>query len=226
MGFKDPIGQLIRDGDEQYHVIGVIRDFVMGSPYEPTRPMVIEGSKSYFNIINMKLSPGISTAKGLKTIEGLFKKYAPEYPFEYHFVDQDYALKFDDTQRTALLTGLFAGLTILISCLGLFGLATYMAENRIKEIGVRKVLGASVFTITTLLSKEFLALVIISILIASPIAWYAMNSWLTNFNYRINIQWWVFAMAGLLSMIISLITVSYQAIKAAIANPVKSLRTQ
>ena len=129
-------------------------------------------------------------------------------------------------QRIGTLAALFAGLTILISCLGLFGLATYMAENRIKEVGVRKVLGASVLTITTLLSKDFLKLVIISLVIASPVAWWAMNTWLEKYTYRVNIGWWIFALAGLLSVAIALITVSYQAIKAAIANPVKSLRTE
>jgi ABC-type antimicrobial peptide transport system permease subunit len=229
MGFKDPIGQLIRDDNlgGEYHVIGVVKDFVLGSPYDPTRPMVIAGSKgNWFNVINMRLKEGTSTAQNLKTMEKLFTKYNPEYPFEYHFVDEDYARKFDDTQRTATLTGLFTALTIFISCLGLFGLATYMAEARVKEIGVRKVLGASVLRITALLSKDFLSLVAISIIIATPIAWYAMHIWLLGYSYRINIEWWVFIVAGMLSVIISLITVSYQAIKAAIANPVKSLRTE
>jgi putative ABC transport system permease protein len=226
MGFKNPVGQVINDDGIVYHVVGVIKDFVLGSPYEPTKPMIIEGSKSGFNVITIKLAAGNSTPQNLKAIERLFRKYNPDYPFEYHFVDEDYARKFDNTQRIATLTGLFAGLTIFISCLGLFGLAAYMAENRIKEIGVRKVLGASVLNITTLLSKEFLSLVIISILIASPIAWYAMHLWLQGYSYRINMQWWVFVMAGMLSVIVSLITVSFQAIKAAIANPVKSLRAE
>jgi ABC-type antimicrobial peptide transport system permease subunit len=124
------------------------------------------------------------------------------------------------------LAALFAGLTIFISCLGLFGLATYMAENRIKEIGVRKVLGASVMSITTLLSKDFLKLIIISIIIATPIAWWAMHSWLNNYTYKVDIEWWVFIAAGLLSVTIALVTVSYQAIKAATSNPVKSLRSE
>jgi putative ABC transport system permease protein len=226
MGFKDPIGQVVNDDDIKYHVVGVIRDFVLSSPYDPMRPMIIEGARSGFNIINMRLSPAHSTADNLRTIGLLFKKYGPEYPFEYHFVDQDYARKFDGTQKTAALTGLFAGLTIFISCLGLFGLATYMAENRIKEIGVRKVLGASVLRITTLLSKDFLALVVISIVIATPIAWFVMHNWLQSFSYRIDIEWWVFALAGLLSIVISLATVSYQAIRAALANPVRSLRSE
>jgi ABC-type antimicrobial peptide transport system permease subunit len=228
MGFKNPIGQLVKDDNiVEYHVVGVVKDFVLGSPYDPTRPMVIAGAKgNWFNIINMKLKEGTSTAQNLKKIEQLFTKYNPEYPFEYHFADEDYARKFDDTQRTATLTGLFTALTIFISCLGLFGLATYVAEARVKEIGLRKVLGASVLRITALLSKDFLSLVVISIIIASPIAWYAMDIWLQGYSYRINIEWWVFIMAGSLSIIISLITVSYQAIKAAVANPVKSLRTE
>ena len=135
-------------------------------------------------------------------------------------------MKFRDEQRIGTLAALFAGLTILISCLGLFGLATYMAENRIKEVGVRKVLGASVLTITTLLSKDFLKLVVISLVIASPVAWWAMSMWLEKYTYRVNIGWWVFALAGLLSVAIALITVSYQSIRAALSNPVKSLRSE
>ena len=134
--------------------------------------------------------------------------------------------KFKAEERTGTLAAIFAGLTIFISCLGLFGLATYMAENRIKEIGVRKVLGASVTGITTLLSKDFLKLVMISFVIASPVAWWMMHQWLQDYPYHVNIQWEVFAIAGLLSFLISVITVSYQAIKAAVANPVKSLRTE
>lgn len=152
--------------------------------------------------------------------------YNPEYPFEYHFVDERYALKFEDTQRTAMLAGLFAGLTILISCLGLFGLATYMAANRTKEIGIRKVLGASVLRITALLAKDFLILVVISIIIATPIAWYSMHQWLQEYPYRVTITWWLFAIAAVLAIVIAIITVAGQAIKAALANPIKSLRTE
>ena len=148
------------------------------------------------------------------------------YPFEYKFVDEEFARKFEDEKRTGTLAGLFAGLTIFISCLGLFGLAIYMAESRVKEIGVRKVLGASVTGLATLLSKDFLTLVLISFLVASPVAWWAMHSWLSDYSYRVPIQWWVFALAGLVSVLIALATVSYQAIRAALANPVKSLRTE
>lgn len=226
MNFKDPIGQLIKDDGQQWHVVGVIKDFLLRSPYEPTRPMVILGGKFGFNVINIKLTGDNPTMQNMKIVEKIFKTYNPQYPFEYHFVNEQYARKFDDTRRTATLIGIFAALTIFISCLGLFGLAAYMAENRIKEIGVRKVLGASVFTITSLLSREFLALVGISILVASPIALFLMNLWLNDFQYRIHIEWWVFILAGTLAIVISLATVSYQAVRAAVANPVKSLRTE
>jgi putative ABC transport system permease protein len=227
MNFKNTIGQIIKDGNTEYHVVGVIKDFILGSPYYPTKPMIIEGLKSdWFNVMHIKLNGANSTADNLKRAEIIFKKYNPEYPFEYKFVDEEYAQKFKAEQRTGTLAALFAALTMFISCLGLFGLATYMAENRIKEIGVRKVLGASVGSITTLLSKDFLKLVMISFLVASPVAWWLMHEWLQNYPYRVSIQWPVFLFAGMLSLLISLVTVSYQAIKAAIANPVKSLRTE
>ena len=226
MNLKNPIGETVKYNETNWHVVGVIKDFILQSPYQPMRPMVIHGPKNWFNVIHYKLNPAHSTSENLKTAEQVFKKYNPEYPFAYHFVDEEYARKFSDEKRTATLAGLFAGLTIFISCLGLFGLATYMAENRIKEIGVRKVLGASVITITRLLTKDFLKLVMISLLIAVPIAWWAMYSWLKDFPYRVDIHWWVFVMAGLLSILIALITVSYQSIRAGLANPVKSLRSE
>jgi putative ABC transport system permease protein len=226
MGFTSPLGQIVKDNGIDWHVVAVIKDFILQSPYSPTKPMVIEGPKGWFNVIHFKLNPQNPTAKNLQLAEGIFKKYNPEYPFQYHFVDEEYAKKFQDEQRTGTLACLFAGLTIFISCLGLFGLATYMAENRIKEIGVRKVLGASVANITRLLSKDFLKLVVIALLIAIPIAWWAMYSWLQDFPYRVTIQWWVFVTAGVLSLLIALLTVSYQSIRAGLANPVKSLRTE
>ena len=230
MGFKNPIGQIIDRGHwdvQDWHVVGVVKDFILQSPYEDIHPMVIQGPKAnWFNLIHVKLNPANSTAKGLAGLESVFKKYNPEYPFEYSFVDEKYAVKFNDEQTTGLLTSIFAGLTIFISCLGLFGLAIYMAANRIKEIGVRKVLGASVLDLTTLLSKDFVKLVFLAILIASPIAWWSMNKWLSTYNYRIHISFWVFVEAGLFSILIALLTISFQAVKAAIANPVKSLRTE
>ena len=226
MGFKKPLGETVRYNETEWHVVGIVKDFILQSPYQPMRPMVIHGPKSWFNAIHVKLNENNPTSKNLKLAEQTFKKYNPEYPFQYHFVDEEYAKKFHDEKRTATLACLFAGLTIFISCLGLFGLATYMAENRIKEIGVRKVLGASVINITRLLSKDFLKLVLIALAIAIPIAWWAMHSWLQDFPYRVSIQWWVFVSAGLLSLLIALFTVSYQSIRAGLANPVNSLRSE
>ena len=226
MNFKEPIGQLIKDDDITWHVVGVFKDFILQSPYAPTSPMVVEGAKGWFSVINFKLNADHSTSENLKKAEAIFKRYNPEYPFEYNFVDEDYAKKFQDEKRTGTLAGLFAGLTIFISCLGLFGLATYTAENRIKEIGVRKVLGASVAGITALLSKDFLTLVLLSFAIAAPLAWIAMFAWLKGYPYRVEIHWWVFLLAGIVSVLIALLTVSYQAVRAATMNPVRSLRSE
>lgn len=229
MKFKDPIGKKVSDLGVDWHIVGVIKDFILTNPYEPTRPILICGAKSSFmtfNTVQMKLNGKNSTAYNLKMAAEIFKKYNPRYPFNYKFTDEEYAKKFDDEQRLGTLAALFAGLTIFISCLGLFGLAAYMAENRVKEIGVRKVLGASVVGIATLLSKELIALVVISFAIASPIAYWGMHKWLMNYSYRVGISWWIFAWAGVLSVMIALATVSYQSVKAALMNPMKNLRTE
>jgi putative ABC transport system permease protein len=225
--FKDPLGRVIKDNGVEWHIVGVIKDFILTSPYEPTRPMLISGPKTkWLNIMLIKLNSANTTAANLKKAETIFKKYNREYPFEYRFVDEEYSRKFEEEKRIGTLAGVFAGLTIFISCLGLFGLAAYMAENRVKEIGVRKVLGASVAGITTLLSTDFLKLVFVSFLLAAPTAWWAMHNWLQDYTYHVEIQWWIFLLAGILTVLIAIITVSYQAIKAAIANPVKSLRSE
>jgi len=229
MKFKDPIGKKVSDLGVDWHIVGVIKDFILTNPYEPTRPILICGAKSSFmtfNTVQMKLNGKHSTAYNLKMAAEIFKKYNPRYPFNYKFTDEEYAKKFDDEQRLGTLAALFAGLTIFISCLGLFGLAAYMAENRVKEIGVRKVLGASVVGIATLLSKELITLVVISFAIASPIAYWGMHKWLMNYSYRVGISWWIFASAGVLSVMIALATVSYQSVKAALMNPMKNLRTE
>ncbi|WP_436487630.1 ABC transporter permease [Chitinophaga sp. ARDCPP14] len=227
--FKDPIGKVVNDLGIDWHIVGVIKDFILTSPYEPTRPILICGAKSAFmnfQVVQMKLNGDHSTAQNLKKVEAIFSKYNPDYPFEYKFVDEAYAKKFDNEQRQGTLAALFAGLTIFISCLGLFGLATYMAESRIKEVGVRKVLGASVTGITTLLAKDFVKLVIISFVIAAPLSYWSMYKWLQYYEYRVAIHWWVFALACILSVAIAIVTVSYQAIKAALMNPVISLRKE
>jgi len=230
MRLKDPIGTRIKwvDGTEYFHVVGVIKNFILESPFEQTiNPMMINGPGGYSpNILHVKLNTENSTADNLARMEKVFATYNPQYPFEYVFADENYAQKFKSAERSGKLAGLFAILTILISCLGLFGLAAYMAESRTKEIGVRKVLGASVWSVTQLLSKDFLKLVMLSFVIASPIAWYAMNKWLTGYSYRIGVEWWVFLVTGVLAAVIALLTVSWQAIKAAVANPVDSLRDE
>jgi putative ABC transport system permease protein len=162
----------------------------------------------------------------LSTIQPIIEKYDPASPFEYRFVDEEFEKKFATENQVAKLAGIFAGLAILISCLGLFGLTMFMAERRSKEISIRKVLGASVTNLWLLLSREFIGLVVIACLIASPLAWWSMNSWLEKYEYRIDISWQVFALAGSAAVIIALLTVSSQAIKAAIANPVNRLRTE
>lgn len=230
MNIKNPVGLTMHyAGDtNMFHVVGVVQDFILESPFQKQiNPMMIVGpGMAYFQIMHIKLNPKMGTAEAIAGVKSIFKKYNPQYPLDYAFVDESYARKFESAQRTGTLAALFAGLTIFISCLGLFGLAACMAENRIKEIGVRKVLGASVSGIAALLSKDFIKQVIISFVIAAPIAWWAMHQWLQSYTYRIGMEWWVFALAGLLSVFIAVVTVSYQAIKAAMANPVESLRTE
>lgn len=227
MQIKTPIGLTVRRGNERYHVVGVVKNFIIGSPYNNIQPMVVMGPENgRFRTVHYKLNPAFPVQQSLAKIETIFKKYNPDYPFEFQFVNEAYAYKFKSEQTTKTLAALFAGLAIFISCLGLFGLVAYMVEIRTKEIGVRKVLGASVLTIVQLLSKEYLCLVVIAVVIASPIAWLFMNKWVKDYAYRINISWWLFAAGGLVAIIIALVTISFQAIKAAVANPVKSLRTE
>lgn len=160
------------------------------------------------------------------SVQRMWKKYNADFPFDYDFMDQLYDSMYKSDLRSGTLFSVFAGIAIFISCLGLFGLATYTAQVKIKEIGIRKVLGASVANITMMLSKDFLSLIVISLVIASPVAWYLMNKWLQDYVYRIHIQWWVFVLAGLTAILMAFITISYQAIKAALTNPVKSLRSE
>ncbi len=226
MGFKDPIGKIVKDNGIDWHIVGVIKDFILQSPYNPTKPMIIEGAKGWFNVVHFKLNEKNATARNIDKIEAILKKYNPSNPVELNFVDEQYEAKFKSEQRTGTLAALFAGLTIFISCLGLFGLAAYMAETRTKEIGVRKVLGASVTGIATLLSKEFIKLVLVSFVIAAPIAWFAMHQWLAKYPYRVSIQWWIFLVTVIIAIGIAIITVSFHAVRAAMSNPVKSLRTE
>ena len=172
------------------------------------------------------MRPGANIRQALSQVQAVLQKYIPSAPFDYKFVDEEFAKKFGDEERTGKLAGCFALLAIFISCLGLFGMASFMAEQRIKEIGIRKVLGASVFQVWRLLSKDFVVLVTISLLIATPVAWYFMHGWLQNYEYHTAMPWWVFIAAGTGAMTITLLTVSFQAIRAAVANPIKSLKTE
>lgn len=232
MGIKNPIGKLMREsnGDSQnppLKIIGVIEDMVMQSPYEPVKQtMYVFDKYEASNYYNLRINPNKSVRENLETIEKVFKKHFPDLPFEYQFINEQYAQKFASEERVASLASVFTVLAIFISCLGLFGLASFVAEQRTKEIGVRKVLGASVMNLWKLLSKDFLLLVVISLVIATPLAYYFMSNWIQKFTYRTDISWWVFILAGAGAIIITIITISFQSIKTAIANPVKSLRTE
>lgn len=226
MGLKDPVGETIRWFGRPYKIIGVVKDMIVESPYNPIRPFFFYMADYSHSNVLLRLNPNASGHESLAAIAGVFKKYNPSQPFDYRFADAEYAKKFAEEQRIGKLAGFFAVLAIFISCLGLFGMASFIAEQRTKEIGVRKVLGASVFSLWQLLSKEFVLLVTLSLLIATPIAWYSMNGWLQSYAYRTNIGWWIFAAAGVGALVITLATVSYQAIRAALANPVRSLRTE
>ena len=224
MNFENPIGEIVKTQGKDWHVIGVIKDFILRSPYNSDTPMYIGGPAGWFQTMHIKLNGQNRTADNLAQAEQIFKLYNPAYPFEYQFIDEEYAQKFREEQKMGTLITWFAGLTIFISCLGLFALVAYMAETRRKEIGIRKVLGASINNITLLLSKEFLILVLISVAVASPIAWWAMERWLTGYAYRTDIPWWLFVVVGCLSLGIALLTVGFQAIKAATANPVEAIK--
>ncbi|MFT3750513.1 MAG: ABC transporter permease [Agriterribacter sp.] len=230
MNIKNPIGKIIRWGDDsaatRYTIVGIVKDMVMASPYQPVKQAIYLLTNDNVNVINLKLNPRKSTSESLAAIEKVFKQLIPAAPFDYQFADQEYAKKFSGEVRIGKLAGFFTMLAIIISCLGLFGLASFVAEQRTKEIGIRKIVGASVFNLWTLLSKDFVILVSISCIIAIPLAWYYLYGWLQHYDYRVGISWWVFVAAVAGAIGITLLTVSFQAIKAAVANPVKSLRTE
>lgn len=225
MGLQKPVGKTIRRNGQPFQIIGVIRDMIMDSPFEPVQPTVFF-LRGPLNWINIKIKPTVAAADALPKIEAVFKQVIPSVPFDYAFVDQEYATKFAAEERIGQLAGIFGGLAIFISCLGLFGLASFMAEQRTKEIGVRKVLGASVYTLWRLLCKDFVLLVIIAFVIATPTAWYLLNDWLQEYTYHTELSWWIFAVVGAGAVSITLLTVSYQSIRAALINPVKSLRSE
>jgi hypothetical protein len=226
MHLKDPVGKAISWDGHAYTIIGVIKDMLSESPYDPVRPAVFHLSTEPGTRMLVKINPAVSTSAALEKIGAVFKKYSPEQPFNYEFADQEYAKKFGDEQRIARIAGVFAVLAIFISCLGLFGMASFMAEQRTKEIGVRKVLGASLFNLWGLLSRDFVKLVLLSLVIAFPMAWYFMQNWLQHYAYHSTITWWIFVAAGFGALLITLLTVSFQAIRAALVNPARSLKSE
>jgi len=232
MGLIDPIGKYIRNSNIEnpnlpLKIVGVVEDMIIQSPYNPVKQaMYVFDKYENVNYYNLRLNPKQSVNESLTAIEKVFKINFPNTPFDYQFVDEEYGAKFKSEEHVASLASVFTALAIFISCLGLFGLASFVAEQRTKEIGVRKVLGASISQLWLLLSKDFITLVVIALLIASPLAYYIMEEWLQKFNYRTPVGWDVFAIACFGALIITLITVSFQAIKAATSNPVESLRTE
>jgi ABC-type antimicrobial peptide transport system permease subunit len=227
MNLKHPIGEIVKTEGKTWHVVGVVKDFIFRSPYEPVTPVLIGGPRGWFQTVHIKLSGYNRMADHLAQAEQIFRQYNPSYPFEYQFVDEDYARKFRNEQKLITAAMSFAGLAILISCMGLFALVAYMAETRRKEIGIRKVLGASVSNIFILLTKEFLILVLISITIAFPVAWLVMETWrVGGYAYYTSIPWWLFVAVGCMTLCIALLTVGFQAIRAATANPVDAIKSE
>jgi ABC-type antimicrobial peptide transport system permease subunit len=226
IGYKDPIGKTIKLDEDVLTIVGVNENVVMRDPFKSVSPAVILFDPNNVSSIFLRLKPTADLKKALAAIKPITEKYNPSLPFEYKFVDEEFQKKFTTENQVAKLAGILAGLAIFISCMGLFGLAMFMAERRTKEIGIRKVLGATVSNVWMLLSKEFVVLVLLACLITSPLTFWLMKNWLNKYEFRIEISWWVFAVSGMIAILIALLTVSFQAIKAAIANPVKSLRTE
>ncbi len=230
-GFTDPVGEIVQwqswwtNGRRDFTIVGVIRDQVVKSPYDPPVPAVYF-SRGGPNWITFRVDLKANMREALPKVQSVFAKVIPSVPFVYKFVDQEFATKFAAEERVGVLSLLFTVLAILISCLGLFGLASFVAERRAKEIGIRKVIGASIFNLWRMLSGDFAILIVISCGIAVPIAYYFLNEWLTKFDYRTDMSWWVFASSCGGALVITLLTVSYQTIRAAWANPVKSLRSE
>jgi len=227
MGKAGRVGAILREGDKKTEqIVGIVKDFLYNDMYTPAAPALFYSNQSANRVLNIRFKSGVNPQDALAKIGSIIKANNPGYPFEYKFINDDFDQLFKSETLTGSLAGVFAGLAIFISCLGLFGLAAYTAERRIKEIGIRKVLGASVSGLVGLLSEDFLKLVGISCIIAFPVAYWATHNWLQNYQYRIDINWMIFVAAGLAAMLIALATVSFQAVKAALMNPVKSLRSE
>jgi putative ABC transport system permease protein len=225
MGLKDPVGMQMKYW-RTFTIIGVTDNVVMESPYKPVDPMMVFFDPGNSGSISIRLADAAALQKGLQSIESIFKKHNPAYPFEYQFVDQEFGKKFLTEDLISRLTNIFAGLAIFICCIGLAGLASFTIQKRIREIGIRKVLGATVQQLLMLISKEFLRLVLIAFVIAVPLTWWFMNNWLEKYSYRVNISIWLFGAVGIIILLLTLVVVSLNTMRAATANPVKSLRTE
>ncbi|MDX1641620.1 MAG: FtsX-like permease family protein, partial [Balneolaceae bacterium] len=212
-------------GDREGEVVGVVKDFNYASLREQVEPLALFINKDMYNYLLVKLAPG-SIERTLSSIENVWRQIAPHRPFEFDFMDQQLNALYESEIQTRNLLMLFTVLAILIACLGLVGLSSYLIERRTKEIGIRKVLGASVANIVTLLSSDFLKLIAVGFVIGIPVAWYVMENWLQNFAYRIDIGLMVFLLTGIIALIVALLTVSVQSISAALRNPVHSLRSE
>ncbi len=226
MGLKDPIGTQLDLWGSKRTLIGVLDNALMGSPYTPVGPMFAILNPGWINAVSIRLEKTNDLQASLKKVEEVFKRHNPAYPFQYEFADVEFAKKFSTIDMTSRLAQLFASLAIVITGLGLFGLAAFTAEQRTKEIGIRKVLGASVSGLVGLMSKDFSKLVIIAFLVSAPLAWWLLDSFLQRYTYRIDVPWWVFPLTGVVSLLFALLIVSTQALKAAQSNPVKSLRNE
>lgn len=226
MGLKHPIGKMIQAGGEPHMIVGVVKDMVMASPYTPVQPVIFSLQYGVYNALTVRVNPAMPLRTALAGIAGVFKKFNPEGPFDFTFADELYARKFSDEERIARLTTVFAVLAVFISCLGILGLAAFLAEQRTKEIGIRKVMGATVSGILLLLSKDFVKLVMIALLVAAPLTWYFMQMWLDHYAYHTPVSVWLFISTGAGTILITLLTVGYQSAKAALMNPAKSLRTE
>jgi len=226
MGMKDPIGKWVSAWKKKGHIIGVLKNYHVSSLREPIKPLILDVKEyEYFGVIMVRLAAG-KTKEGLAGLEKVCKEINPNYPFAFQFMDQEYDKLYRSDEVIAKLTNVFAVLGIAISCLGLLGLAMFIAEQRTKEIGIRKVLGATIASIINLLSREFVALVIVSFVIAAPVGGYWMNQWLQGFAYKIDLSWWIFVSAGASALAVALLTISIQAFQTAVVNPVKSLRSE
>ncbi len=226
IGLENPVGKVLRWNGKPFTIIGVVKDLLVQSPYRPVRPAMFHYSPEQQNVFIIRINPTIAASEAVKKIEAVFKRINPAFPVPVTFVDQQFDQKFDNEKRIGTLSTFFAILAIFISCLGLFGLASFVAEQRTKEIGIRKVLGASVSNLWKMLSQDFIILVLVSSFIAVPVAYYLVSNWLADYEYRTEVPWWIFGAAVGGSILITLLTVSYQSIKASLMNPVKSLRTE